>query len=264
MLTLKQVTKVFQPGTVNERLALDDVSLHLDAGEFATIIGSNGAGKSTLFAAIVGAFWPDRGHVILAGQEITFWPEHKRARQIGVLFQDPAKGTAPNLTIEENLSLAYCHGKHSGFSPAVSKRDRALFRDRLRAFGMGLEDRMQTKVGVLSGGQRQAMTLLMATIAEPKLLLLDEHTAALDPATAEKVLQITVDIVRAQKLTTLMITHNMRSALALGSRTLMMDQGRILLDASGEERARMSVEDLLARYHLKRGENLANDRMLMG
>ena len=263
MLTLEHVSKTFLPGTVNERLALDDVSLCLEKGEFATIIGSNGAGKSTLFAAIAGTFWPDSGHVRLGGQEITFWPEHKRAREIGILFQDPSKGTAPGLTLEENLSLAYCHSRRHGLSPAVSKRDRALFRDRLAAFGMSLENRMQSKVGVLSGGQRQAMTLLMATIGEPKLLLLDEHTAALDPATAEKVLQITLDVVEAQRLTTLMITHNMRSALALGTRTLMMDQGRVLLDVRGAERARMTVDDLLALYHLKRGENLANDRMLM-
>ncbi len=263
MLTLENVSKTFLPGTVNERAALRDVSLHMEAGEFATVIGSNGAGKSTLFAAISGTFLPDAGRVLLDGSEITFQPEHKRARDIGVLFQDPAKGTAPNLTIEENLSLAYGHSKRGGLSPAVSKRDRAMFRERLRAFGMGLEDRMQTKVGTLSGGQRQAMTLLMATIGKPKLLLLDEHTAALDPATAEKVLQITLDVVREQSLTTLMITHNMRSALALGSRTLMMDEGRILLDVQGEERAQMTVDDLLALYHLKRGENLANDRMLM-
>lgn len=263
MLTLTHVTKTFLPGTVNERLALDDVNLHLEKGEFATLIGSNGAGKSTLFAAIAGVFWLDKGRVTLDEQEITFLPEHKRARNIGVLFQDPAKGTAPNLTLEENLSLAYRHGRKGALSPAVSRRDRAFFQERLRSLGMGLENRMQSKVGTLSGGQRQAMTLLMATIAEPKLLLLDEHTAALDPATAEKVLQMTLDVVRAQKLTTLMITHNMRSALALGTRTLMMDQGRVLLDVCGEERARMTVDDLLALYHLKRGESLLNDRMLL-
>ncbi len=263
MLTLRHVSKTFQPGTVNERLALDDVSLTFEGGEFATIIGSNGAGKSTLFSAIVGAFWPDKGSIVLDGKNITHWQEHKRARRIGILFQNPSRGTAPNLTIEENLSLAYRQGKGNVLAPAVSKGDRAFLRDKLAAFDMGLEDRMQSKVGVLSGGQRQAMALLMATVGDPRLLLLDEHTAALDPATAEKVLKMTLDIVAEKKLTTLMITHNMRSALALGTRTLRMEQGQVLLDIQGEEREQMTVDSLLSLYHVKRGESLANDRMLM-
>lgn len=264
MLELKNLTKTFGKGTVNEHTALDGVDLSLAEGEFVTILGSNGAGKSTLFGAVTGAFWPDRGHVLLGGEDITYLPEYRRARRIGILFQDPMKGTAPDMTIAENLALAYTRGRRFPLAPALQKRDIDTLRDRLAAFGMGLEDRMKVKVGQLSGGQRQAMALLMATASGPRLLLLDEHTAALDPATAEKVLAITVQTVREQHLTTMMITHNMQSALAVGSRTLMMERGRIILDVAGEERAQMKVGDLLHRYSGAQGKQLDNDRMLLG
>lgn len=263
MLELKNLHKTFAKGTVNEHTALDGIDLTLRDGDFATILGSNGAGKSTLFNAITGAFWPDRGSVLLDGENITYLPEHKRAQKIGILFQDPMKGTAPDMTIAENLALAYTRGHRFPLARALQKRDVDYLRDRLADFGMGLENRMKMKVGLLSGGQRQAMTLLMATVSNPKLLLLDEHTAALDPATAEKVLSITVQIIREQRLPTMMITHNMQSALALGNRTLMMEHGRIILDIAGEERANLQVEDLLRLYSGKQGKKLDNDRMLL-
>ena len=264
MLDIRNLTKTFAKGTVNEHTALDGIDLHLPEGEFLTILGSNGAGKSTLFGAVTGAFWPDRGHVVLGGQEITYLPEYKRARRVGVLFQDPMKGTAPDMTIAENLALAYTRGRRFPLAPALQRRDIDDLRQRLAAFGMGLEDRMRVKVGQLSGGQRQAMALLMATVAGPRLLLLDEHTAALDPATAEKVLDITLRIVKEQRLPTMMITHNMQSALAVGTRTVMMERGKIILDVAGAERAGMKVEDLLKRYSSRQGKQLDNDRMLLG
>lgn len=263
MLEIRELRKTFALGTINEHIALDGIDLTVADGDFVTILGSNGAGKSTLFGAIAGTFLPDSGSIRLDGLDITCQPEYKRARMIGILFQDPMKGTAPDMTIEENLTLAYTHGHRHPLAPAVRKKDAAYLRERLAAFGMGLEDRMKMKVGLLSGGQRQAMTLLMATIAQPKLLLLDEHTAALDPAAAEKVLDVTCRIVREQHLPTLMITHNMASALALGNRTLMMDQGRVILDLAGETRARMRVEDLLKLYSDKKGQALSTDRMLL-
>ncbi len=264
LLTVAGISKTFAPGTVHQKKALEEVALSLAPGDFAAIIGSNGAGKSTLFGAVAGSFYPDRGRVLLDGEDITFLPEHKRARKIGRLFQDPLKGTAPHMTIEENLALAYLRagGKTSPFS-MVGKRDRDYFRERLAALGLGLEDRMKAPVGLLSGGQRQALTLLMATLVTPKLLLLDEHTAALDPATAEKVLELTRSMVAEHQITCLMVTHNMRQALELGSRTLMMSGGRIVLDVSGEERAGMTVEDLLARFKAGTGKDLDNDRMLL-
>ena len=264
LLTVAGISKTFAPGTVHQKKALEEVALSLVPGDFAAIIGSNGAGKSTLFGAVAGSFYPDRGRVLLDGEDITFLPEHKRARKIGRLFQDPLKGTAPHMTIEENLALAYLRagGKTSPFS-IVGKRDRDYFRERLAALGLGLEDRMKAPVGLLSGGQRQALTLLMATLVTPKLLLLDEHTAALDPATAEKVLELTRSMVAEHQITCLMVTHNMRQALELGSRTLMMSGGRIVLDVSGEERAGMTVEDLLARFKAGTGTDLDNDRMLL-
>jgi putative tryptophan/tyrosine transport system ATP-binding protein len=264
VLELRGIGKTFAKGTVNEHTALRDIDFTLKDGDFVTILGSNGAGKSTLFGAIAGAFWPDKGHVVLGGEDITYQPEHRRARKIGVLFQDPMKGTAPDMTIAENLALAYTHGHRFPLARALRKRDVADLREKLAAFGMGLEDRMKMKVGLLSGGQRQAMTLLMATVANPQLLLLDEHTAALDPATAEKVLAITVAIVNEQHVPTMMITHNMQNALALGNRTIMMEQGEIILDIAGEERAHMQVEDLLKRYSGRQGRRLDNDRMLLG
>lgn len=260
MLTISHISKIFNPGTINEKVALCDLSLHLTPGDFVTIIGSNGAGKSTLFNAICGSFLTDSGSIVLDGQDITFAPEYQRAKQIGRLFQDPMRGSAPHMTIEENLALAA--GKGGWFSH-VSKKEKELFRDRLSLLGMGLEDRMRQPVGLLSGGQRQALTLMMATFHPPKLLLLDEHTAALDPATAEKVLAITRDTVAQDHITTLMVTHNMHQALELGNRTLMMDSGRIVLDVKGEERAKMSVDDLLDQFKIGVGKALDNDRILL-
>lgn len=263
MLYIRDLTKIFAPGTPNEHTALDHLDLTLEPGEFVTVIGSNGAGKSTLFSAIGGSFWSDSGSIFLDGKNITYDPEHKRASQIGRLFQDPMKGTAPHMTIEENLALSYSRSQRRGLRMAVCKKDRNFFRESLAEFGMGLEDRMDAKVGLLSGGQRQALTLLMSTIVPPKLLLLDEHTAALDPATAEKVMDITNNIVRKNRLTTLMITHNIQSALTCGSRTIMMDSGKIILDLSGQEREQMTVTGLMELYSAKQHKTLDNDRMLL-
>ena len=260
MLVLDNISKTFNPGTVNEKKALEHVSLTLAAGDFATIVGSNGAGKSTLFNAIAGSFFVDSGAVVVDGRDITYMPEYRRAKHIGRLFQDPLRGTAPHMTIEENLALAAGSG---GWFSHMSRADRARFRDRLALLDMGLEDRMRQPVGLLSGGQRQALTLLMATMNPPWLLLLDEHTAALDPATAEKVLALTRQIVAEHHITTLMITHNMKNALELGTRTLMMDGGRIVLDVQGEERAGLTVEDLLERFRAGAGHALDNDRILL-
>ena len=264
MLELKNIRKTFNPGTVNEKLALDRVNLHLEPGDFATIVGSNGAGKSTLFNAIAGVFYVDTGTITLDGRDITFLPSHKRSRRIGHLFQDPLKGTAPHMTIEENLAVAYLRSpeKHKPFR-RVSRRDRDFFRDALVQLDMGLEDRMNTPVGLLSGGQRQALTLLMATMVTPELLLLDEHTAALDPVTADKVLALTRSVVSERSISCLMITHNMHQALELGTRTLMMDAGRIVLDVSGPERAGMTVQGLLDAFAAKAGEAFDNDRVLL-
>lgn len=264
MLEVSHISKTFNAGTVNEKRALSDLSLRLADGEFATIVGSNGAGKSTLFNAIAGVFYVDSGTITLDGRDITFLPSHKRSRRIGHLFQDPLKGTAPHMTIEENLAVAYLRSpeKHKPFR-RVTRRDRDFFRDALAQLDMGLEDRMNTPVGLLSGGQRQALTLLMATLVTPKLLLLDEHTAALDPGTADKVLELTKKIVAENHLTCLMITHNMHDALTLGNRTLMMDHGHIVLDISGEERAHTTVDGLLDRFAENVGHALDNDRILL-
>ena len=261
MLRISHIEKTFNPGTVNEKKALSDLSLELKEGDFATIIGSNGAGKSTLFNAISGSFFTDAGTIELAGKDITFLPEYQRAKEIGRLFQDPMRGSAPGMTIEENLALAAGSG---GWFSHTTKGDRQRFRARLALLDMGLEDRMKQPVGLLSGGQRQALTLMMATMNPPKLLLLDEHTAALDPAAAEKVLEITRRIVAEEHLTCLMVTHNMESALSLGNRTLMMDRGRIIFDVSGEERKGLTVADLLQRFKTAAGKALDNDRMLLG
>ena len=265
MLQLNDLHKTFNPGTVNEKVALAGVSLQMEAGDFATIVGSNGAGKSTLFNAITGGFIADEGSILLGGQDITFAPEHQRSKVIGHLFQDPLKGTAPNMTIEENLALAYLR---AGTAPnaifsRISRKDKALFREKLALLDMGLEDRMKQPVGLLSGGQRQALTLLMATLVTPKLLLLDEHTAALDPSTAEKVLELTKKIVAENHITCLMITHNMHAALELGNRTLMMDSGHIVLDISGGERANTTVDGLLDQFAKNVGRRLDNDRILL-
>lgn len=265
MLHLHKICKTFNPGTVNEKVALNGLSLHLAAGDFATIVGSNGAGKSTLFNAITGSFIADEGSIVLGGEDITFVPEFKRSKVIGHLFQDPLKGTAPNMTIEENLALAYLRAgtAQRAFFSRISKKDKDLFRERLALLDMGLEDRMKQPVGLLSGGQRQALTLLMATLVTPKLLLLDEHTAALDPGTAAKVLELTKQIVAERKITCLMVTHNMHQALELGNRTLMMDAGRIVFDVQGEERSQMTVDDLLEKFRINAGQELDNDRILL-
>ncbi len=265
MLELKNVSKTFYPGTLNEKKALKNIDLILEDGDFATIVGSNGAGKSTLFNAITGAFYVDQGHIYLDGEDITYKREHLRSRDMGHLFQNPMLGTAPDMTIEENMALAYLRaGKavHAYFS-RITKADKDKFREQLSLLHMGLEDRMKQKVGVLSGGQRQALTLLMATMVTPKILLLDEHTAALDPATAEQVLKLTADIVRERKITCLMVTHNMHQALSMGNRTFMMNQGEIVFDTKGEERSRLQVSDLLAKFKQNVGEDLDNDRILL-
>ena len=260
MLKLDKISKTFNPGTVNEKSALSELSLDVRDGDFITIIGANGAGKSTLFNAVAGSFYTDSGSIILDGEDITFMPEHKRARMIGRLFQDPMRGSAPGMSIEENLAMA---AKSGGWFSHISKADRALFRERLALLGMGLEDRLSQPVGLLSGGQRQALTLLMATIVPPKLLLLDEHTAALDPGTAEKVLELTKSIVAENKISCMMITHNMQSALDLGNRTLMMDRGSIIMDVEGTQRDGMTVADFLERFKEGSGKALDNDRMLL-
>ena len=260
MLKIHNISKTFNPGTVNEKQALSSLSLHLDKGDFVTILGSNGVGKSTLFNAIAGSFVVDSGSISLDGADITNLPDYKRSKFIGRMFQDPLKGTAPNMTIEENLALAYMRASsHTSPFSMISKADRAEFRERLAQLGLGLEDRMSNPVGLLSGGQRQALTLLMATLVTPKLLLLDEHTAALDPATAEKVLELTKRIVADNNITCLMITHNIPSALSLGNKTIMMNAGSIVMELEGEERAAMTTEKLLKRFH---EQGMSNDRIL--
>ena len=263
MLEVRNATKIFGRGTAVEHTALDGLSISLEKGEFVTVIGSNGAGKSTLFNAICGTFLLDKGRVILDGTDITFLREYKRAHVIGRVFQDPMVGTAPHMTIAENLALAYSRSVRGPLRFAPGRAQKALFRDRLAGYGMGLEDRMNTKVGLLSGGQRQAVTLLMCTIVPPKLLLLDEHTAALDPAMAEKVMRITRDVVASGGLTTMMITHNMKAALTTGTRTVMLDSGKVLLDLSGPEREKMTLDGLLGLYAQRKNEQLDNDRMLL-
>lgn len=265
MIRLTNVKKTFNEGTANEKIALNGVSLTVEDGDFATIIGSNGAGKSTLFNAISGTFFVDEGSVELDGRDITYVPEYLRAVDIGRLFQDPMKGTAPHMTIEENMALAYLRvakGRGSIFSRTTASQ-RKMFQEKLALLDMGLEDRMKQPVGLLSGGQRQALTLLMATMIPPKILLLDEHTAALDPATADKVLQLTRTIVEEHHLACLMITHNMHSALEMGNRTLMMDAGKIVLDIKGEEREGLTVDGLLEKFSTGAGKALDNDRILL-
>ncbi len=262
MLEIVNASKTFAQGTSNAHKALNHMNLTLDKGDFVTIIGSNGAGKSTLFNAICGGFWLDEGSVFLDGENISYQQEHIRARNIGRIFQDPMKGTAPHLTIEENLALAYSNSKKNSFSFAISSKERKLFKEALSEFDMGLEDRMKTKVGILSGGQRQVVTLLMATLVVPKLLLLDEHTAALDPATAERVMVITNDIIKRNHLTTLMITHNVQSALNTGNRTIMLDNGEVIFDILEDERKNMTVQDLMKKYNSKKHVDLASDKML--
>lgn len=260
MLRIENISKTFYPGTVNEKKAVTNLSLHLKPGDFTTVIGSNGAGKSTLFNAICGDFLTDEGRIILGDEDVTFAPQHVRAKHIGRLYQDPMRGSAPGMTIEENLALAAGTG---GWLSHLKKSDKMKFREQLSRLGIGLEDRMTHPVGLLSGGQRQALTLLMATIIPPKILLLDEHTAALDPATAAKVLEITKEIVKKNNITTLMVTHNMQNALELGNRTIMMDDGKIVYDVEGEERTKLTVEDLMEKFRTNAGKKLDNDRILL-
>lgn len=248
MLDLKDLCLTFYPGTVNEKVALDHVSFHVEEGDFISILGTNGAGKSTLLNVISGSLPNDSGSIVLDGEDISAYPEYKRAKKIGRLFQDPLKGTAPNMTIEENLGLAYSRGKRTTLSRAIKKGDRKFFIEKLKELNLGLEERITTNVGLLSGGQRQALTLLMATIVTPKLLLLDEHTAALDPKTATQVMEITDKIVKEHHITTLMITHNMRQALEYGNKTIILNEGKIVKVLEGEERKSTTVEDLLQMY----------------
>ena len=263
MLELKNITKIFNGGTVNEKVALDDVSLTLEDGDFVTVIGGNGAGKSTMLNAIAGTFPVDEGQIVIDGVDITHLPEHKRAKFIGRVFQDPMTGTAADMWIEENMSLATTRGKRRGLTWAIFDRDRVQYREMLKRLDLGLEDRLSTKVGLLSGGQRQAITLLMASMNNPKLLLLDEHTAALDPKTAAKVLSITREIVESEKLTTLMITHNMQDAIDHGNRLIMMNAGKIILDIRGEEKQKLTVEKLLDAFQKTSGSAFASDRALL-
>ena len=263
MLDIQNLSKTFNPGTVNEKKALSSLSLHLDEGDFVTIVGSNGAGKSTLFNAIAGSFYADEGSISLAGKDITFMPEHERSRRIGRLFQDPLRGTAPSMTIEENLALAYLRAAHGNPFSRISKKDKEFFAEQLKQLDMGLEERMKNPVGLLSGGQRQALTLLMATLKRPKLLLLDEHTAALDPKTAAKVMELTDRIVREGQLTTLMITHNMRDAIQYGNRLIMLHDGHVILDIAGEEKEKLTVPDLLEQFTKASGDEFANDRAIL-
>ena len=260
MLNISHISKSFNPGTPNEKLVLNDLSLNVEKGDFITIIGANGAGKSTLLNAIAGSFIADSGTITMAGCDITLMPEHIRAKHIGRLFQDPMRGTAPGMTIEENLALASGRG---GWLSHLSRADKAALRDRVAMLNMGLEDRMQQPVGLLSGGQRQALTLMMATINPPMLLLLDEHTAALDPKTAAKVLELSDRFVAEGNLTTLMVTHNMKDAIAHGNRLIMMNAGKIVFDVSGEEKKRLTVDDLLHAFTLSTAEEFANDRILL-
>lgn len=263
MLIVEKFTKYFNKGTINEVRALNGLDLIVERGDFITIIGSNGAGKSTLLNGVAGTFFPDSGRLVLSSEDITSWPEHRRAKFIGRVFQDPLRGTCASLSIEENISLALRRGKTRGFGMGVRRSDRELFRERIAELGLGLEDRLQDRIGLLSGGQRQALTLLMATMRRPDLLLLDEHTAALDPKTANQILEMTARIVESLALTTLMVTHNMQQALTFGNRLIMVHEGEVILDVEGEDKRSLTVEDLLQKFYTIRGEELASDRMLL-
>ena len=264
MLDLIEIRKTFNAGTINEKVALNGLSLHLDKGDFVTVIGGNGAGKSTMLNAIAGV-WPiDAGTIRIEGTDITGIPEHKRARFLGRVFQDPMTGTAADMQIVENMALAVRRGKHRTLRWGITKQEQAEFREQLKILDLGLEDRMTSKVGLLSGGQRQALTLLMATMQKPKLLLLDEHTAALDPKTAAKVLAATDKIVTKDNLTTIMITHNMRDAITHGNRLIMMNEGHIILDIRGEEKKHLTVEDLLHQFEKVSGQEFTSDKAILG
>ena len=263
MLEIKNVSKTFNPGTINEKRALTDLSLSLNDGDFVTVIGGNGAGKSTLLNAVAGVWPVDSGSILIDGEDVTGMPEYKRAKYIGRVFQDPMMGTAPNMQIEENLALAYRRGKKRGLKWGVTAAEREIYRAKLATLGLGLEDRLTAKVGLLSGGQRQALTLLMASLRRPKLLLLDEHTAALDPATAAKVLELSDKIVAENGLTAMMITHNMKDAIKHGNRLIMMNEGRIILDISGEEKQKLTKRDLMDKFAEIAGMQVEADQVLL-
>ena len=263
MLEIRNVHKTFNPGTINEKHALNGVNLKLEEGDFVTVIGGNGAGKSTLLNALAGVWFVDEGQIIIDGKDVTKVPEHKRAAYLGRVFQDPMMGTAATMGIDENMALAMRRGKSRGLRIGITQKERNQFREMLKVLDLGLEDRLTSKVGLLSGGQRQAVTLLMAALKKPRLLLLDEHTAALDPKTAAKVLQATNNIVNKDHLTTLMITHNMRDAIANGNRLIMLNNGKVILDIEGEEKKKLTVDDLLHQFAQVSGEDFANDRTLL-
>jgi putative ABC transport system ATP-binding protein len=264
MLIFDTVHKTFGAGTANEKVAINNVKFTLDESDFVTIIGGNGAGKSTVLNAIAGVFGIEKGKIIIGGKDVTKLPEHARAPYIGRVFQDPRMGTAENMTLEENLAIAYRRGKKRALRWGINRREREIFYDCLKGLGLGLENRMKAKTGVLSGGQRQALTLLMATIQRPRLLLLDEHTAALDPKTAKTVLEVTSRVISENNLTTLMVTHNMKDALKIGNRIMMMHEGSLILDAKGEEKQNLTVADLLKMFEQASGEEVFSDRMLLG
>ena len=263
MLDIHHISKTFNPGTINEKRALQGLELHLNEGDFVTVIGGNGAGKSTMLNAVAGVWPVDEGSILIDGTDVTGLPEFRRAPYIGRVFQDPMMGTAPNMQIEENLALAYRRGKRRGLKWGVTKKEREFYHERLKILGLGLEDRMTAKVGLLSGGQRQALTLLMAALQKPKLLLLDEHTAALDPATGAKVLELSDTIVAENHLTAMMITHNMKDAIRHGNRLIMMNEGHIILDISGEEKKRLTKADLLRKFAEVAGIQEESDQVLL-
>lgn len=263
MIVLERIVKYFHRGSINQVLALDHLGLRVERGDFITIIGSNGAGKSTLLNCLAGSYGLDAGHILVDDRDITAWPEHRRAAYISRVFQDPLLGTCGSLSIEQNLALAQRRCSRHGLGRGVKQKDRQLFREQLQHLGLGLENRLQDRVGLLSGGQRQALTMLMATLVRPEILLLDEHTAALDPKTAQQILDLSARLVQEQELTALMVTHNMRQALALGNRLIMLHQGQVILDVAGEEKTAMRVEDLLERFYAVRGEVFSQDRMLL-
>lgn len=263
-LEIKDIHKTFNKGTINEKVALDGVNLQLNEGDFVTIIGGNGAGKSTTLNAVAGVWPVDSGSIIIGGTDVTGLPEHKRAKFLGRVFQDPMTGTAATMSIDENMALAARRGKKRTLRWGVTKAERELYKEKLRELNLGLEDRLTSKVGLLSGGQRQAVTLLMASLQEPDLLLLDEHTAALDPKTAAKVLELSDKIIGENHLTAMMVTHNMKDAIAHGNRLIMMHEGRIIYDVSGEEKKNLHVSDLLAKFEEASGGEFANDRMMLG
>lgn len=264
MLDIKDISITFNEGTPDEKIALDNINLQLEEGDFVTIIGSNGAGKSTLMNVISGNILPDVGDISIDGKQVVHLPEYKRSAYIGRVFQDPMAGTAPSMSIEENLAMAYSRNKKRRLRSGVTKKRKEMFRDYLKTLNLGLEDRLRAKVGLLSGGERQALSLLMTTFTEPNILLLDEHTAALDPSRAELITDLTKDVVRKSGLTTLMVTHNMQQALDLGNRLIMMDKGQIIFEVSGEEKQKLAIQDLLNEFKRIRGSELQDDRAVLG